>query len=103
MGLSAHKLICVLDSRAFVKSKMSPLIHQHFVKSRKLSKEQGRNLNWLFELRAWEIMGYPCMLIWKMRVERWILPRTHLKRRKNFWIPENQGQQRPAFAARRGL
>jgi uncharacterized protein (UPF0332 family) len=28
------------------------LIHQHFVKSGKLNKEQGRNLNWLFELRG---------------------------------------------------
>jgi uncharacterized protein (UPF0332 family) len=28
------------------------LIHQHFVKSGKLSKEQGRDLNWLFELRS---------------------------------------------------
>jgi uncharacterized protein (UPF0332 family) len=28
------------------------LIHQHFVKSGKLNKEQGRNLNWLFELRS---------------------------------------------------
>jgi uncharacterized protein (UPF0332 family) len=28
------------------------LIHQHFVKSAKLGKEQGRNLNWLFELRS---------------------------------------------------
>jgi uncharacterized protein (UPF0332 family) len=28
------------------------LVHQHFVKSDKLSKEQGRNLNWLFELRS---------------------------------------------------
>ena len=28
------------------------LIHQHFVKSGKLKKEQGRNLNWLFELRS---------------------------------------------------
>lgn len=28
------------------------LIHRHFVKSGKLSKEQGRNLNWLFELRG---------------------------------------------------
>jgi uncharacterized protein (UPF0332 family) len=28
------------------------LIHRHFVKSGKLSKEQGRNLNWLFELRS---------------------------------------------------
>ena len=28
------------------------LIHQHFVKSGKLHKEQGRNLNWLFELRS---------------------------------------------------
>jgi len=27
------------------------LIHQHFVKNGQLSKEQGRNLNWLFELR----------------------------------------------------
>ena len=26
------------------------LIHQHFVKSGKLNKEQGRNLNWLFAL-----------------------------------------------------
>jgi len=28
------------------------LIHQHFVKTGKLDKEQGRNLNWLFELRG---------------------------------------------------
>ena len=28
------------------------LIHQHFVKNGKLNKEQGRNLNWLFELRS---------------------------------------------------
>lgn len=28
------------------------LVHQHFVKPGKLSKEQGRNLNWLFELRS---------------------------------------------------
>jgi uncharacterized protein (UPF0332 family) len=28
------------------------LIHQHFVKSGILGKEQGRNLNWLFELRS---------------------------------------------------
>ena len=28
------------------------LIHKHFVKNGKLSKEQGRNLNWLFELRS---------------------------------------------------
>ena len=28
------------------------LVHKHFVKSGKLSKEQGRNLNWLFELRS---------------------------------------------------
>lgn len=28
------------------------LIHQHFVKSGKLTKDQGRNLNWLFELRS---------------------------------------------------
>jgi uncharacterized protein (UPF0332 family) len=28
------------------------LVHQHFVKSGKLGKEQGRNLNWLFELRS---------------------------------------------------
>jgi uncharacterized protein (UPF0332 family) len=28
------------------------LTHQHFVKNGKLSKEQGRNLNWLFELRS---------------------------------------------------
>ena len=28
------------------------LIHQIFVKSGKLNKEQGRNLNWLFELRS---------------------------------------------------
>jgi len=28
------------------------LIHQHFVKSGKLNKEQGKNLNWLFELRS---------------------------------------------------
>lgn len=28
------------------------LIHQHFVKSGRLDKEQGKNLNWLFELRG---------------------------------------------------
>ena len=28
------------------------LIHQHFVKNSRLSKEQGRNLNLLFELRS---------------------------------------------------
>ena len=28
------------------------LIHQHFVKAQKLSIEQGKNLNWLFELRS---------------------------------------------------
>lgn len=28
------------------------LIHQHFVKSGQLGREQGRNLNWLFELRS---------------------------------------------------
>ena len=28
------------------------LIHKYFVKNGKLSKEHGRNLNWLFELRS---------------------------------------------------
>jgi len=28
------------------------LIHQHFVKTGKLDKEQGKGLNWLFELRS---------------------------------------------------
>jgi uncharacterized protein (UPF0332 family) len=28
------------------------LIHQHFVKTGKLDKEQGKNLNWLFEIRS---------------------------------------------------
>lgn len=28
------------------------LIHQHFVKTGQLDQEQGRNLNWLFELRS---------------------------------------------------
>ena len=28
------------------------LIHQHYVKAGKLDKEQGKNLNWLFELRG---------------------------------------------------
>jgi uncharacterized protein (UPF0332 family) len=28
------------------------LIHQHFVKTGKLSKEEGKNLNWLFEIRG---------------------------------------------------
>jgi uncharacterized protein (UPF0332 family) len=28
------------------------LIHQHFVKNGRLNKEQGKNLNWLFELRS---------------------------------------------------
>jgi len=27
-------------------------IHRHFVKAGRLDKEQGRNLNWLFELRS---------------------------------------------------
>jgi uncharacterized protein (UPF0332 family) len=27
-------------------------IHRHFIKTGKLEKEYGRNLNWLFELRA---------------------------------------------------
>lgn len=37
------------------------LTHQHFVKTGKLSKEQGRNLNWLFELRSVGIMEFPFM------------------------------------------
>lgn len=28
------------------------LVHQHFVKTGRLNKEQGKNLNWLFELRG---------------------------------------------------
>lgn len=28
------------------------LIHQHFVKTGRLDKEQGKNLNWLFEIRG---------------------------------------------------
>jgi uncharacterized protein (UPF0332 family) len=28
------------------------LIHQHFVKTGKLDKEQGKSLNWLFEIRG---------------------------------------------------
>jgi uncharacterized protein (UPF0332 family) len=28
------------------------LIHQHFVKTGKLDREQGKNLNWLFEIRG---------------------------------------------------
>lgn len=28
------------------------LVHQHLVKTGKLDKEQGKNLNWLFELRG---------------------------------------------------
>lgn len=28
------------------------LIHQHFVKTGQLDKEQGKNLNWLFEIRG---------------------------------------------------
>jgi uncharacterized protein (UPF0332 family) len=28
------------------------LIHQHFVKNGRLNKQQGKNLNWLFELRS---------------------------------------------------
>lgn len=28
------------------------LIHQHFVKTGRLEKEQGKNLNWLFEIRG---------------------------------------------------
>jgi uncharacterized protein (UPF0332 family) len=28
------------------------LIHRHFVKTGKLDQEQGKNLNWLFELRS---------------------------------------------------
>lgn len=33
-------------------SRVIALIHQHFVKTGKLDKEQGRNLNWLFEIRG---------------------------------------------------
>jgi uncharacterized protein (UPF0332 family) len=32
-------------------SRVIALIHQHFVKAGKLTTEQGKNLNWLFELR----------------------------------------------------
>ena len=32
-------------------SRVIALIHQHFVKTGKLTTEQGKNLNWLFELR----------------------------------------------------
>jgi uncharacterized protein (UPF0332 family) len=28
------------------------LVHQHFVKTGKLDKEQGKSLNWLFEIRG---------------------------------------------------
>jgi uncharacterized protein (UPF0332 family) len=28
------------------------LVHQHLVKTGKLDQEQGKNLNWLFELRG---------------------------------------------------
>ena len=37
------------------------LVHRHFVKRGKLSKEQGRNLNWLFELRSVGDYGVSCM------------------------------------------
>lgn len=33
-------------------SSVIALIHQHFVKNKKLPVEQGKNLNWLFELRS---------------------------------------------------
>src|SRR5687768_11032123 len=48
-------LLALLLSEGIDTSKHSgviALIHKHFVKSGKLSKEQGRDLNWLFELRS---------------------------------------------------
>jgi uncharacterized protein (UPF0332 family) len=54
------------------------LIHQHFVKSGKLRKEQGRNPNWLFELRSVGDYGVSLHVSWKIPKERWKLQKNFL-------------------------
>lgn len=49
-GASALLLSEGLDTNKH--SGVIALIHQHYVKGGKLDKEQGKNLNWLFELRG---------------------------------------------------
>ena len=49
-GASALLLSEGLDTNKH--SGVIALIHQHYVKAGKLDKEQGKNLNWLFELRS---------------------------------------------------
>lgn len=49
-GASALLLSEGLDTNKH--SGVIALIHQHYVKAGKLDKEQGKNLNWLFELRG---------------------------------------------------
>lgn len=49
-GASALLLSEGLDTNKH--SGVIALIHQHYVKTGKLDKEQGKNLNWLFELRS---------------------------------------------------
>jgi len=49
---SASALLLSVDIDTNKHSGVIALIHQHFVKTGKLDKEQGKNLNWLFELRG---------------------------------------------------
>jgi len=49
---SASALLLSVDIDTSKHSGVIALIHQHFVKTGKLDKEQGKNLNWLFELRG---------------------------------------------------
>ena len=58
------------------------LIHQHFVKTGKLNKEQGRNLNWLFELRSVGDYGCPCMSFWMTPAEQFVLPKIFLQQQQ---------------------
>jgi hypothetical protein len=49
---SASALLLSKEQDTNKHSGVIALIHQHFVKTGKLDKEQGKNLNWLFELRG---------------------------------------------------
>ncbi|HLF73888.1 MAG TPA: HEPN domain-containing protein [Anaerolineales bacterium] len=48
---AASALLLNADMDTSKHSGVIALIHQHFVKTGQLAQEQGRNLNWLFELR----------------------------------------------------
>jgi uncharacterized protein (UPF0332 family) len=49
---AASALLLSVDIDTSKHSGVIALIHQHFIKTGKLDKEQGRNLNWLFEIRG---------------------------------------------------